>query len=143
MKKPSILALWAGIALIALAGCREPSFSQPTVHDNPPSSSSEVSLSVKEGSLSDQGLTLLIANSTGREFTYGMEYTVEQYRDGAWYAMGGERIVPDIAAVLMPQDTNEFSVTWEAALPEGTYRVVKPVCTSQGIQDLAAQFTVE
>lgn len=141
--KPRLFRIFlAGLAMLTLAGCGTARFTQPSALEQP-LSSDEVTLAVKEDSLSDGGLVLEITSHVDRELTYGMDYTIEQYRDGAWYAMGGDRIIPSIAAILMPGETNEFSVTWDKALSQGRYRVVKPVNTSQGTQDLAVEFAVK
>lgn len=142
MKPRLFHILIAGLALLSLAGCGTARFSRTTLYEDLPSIS-EVTARVKEGSLSDQGLVLEISNATGLEFTYDMTYAVEQYRDGQWYRMDGEQIFTSLAAILKPNETNEFSATWDKTLSQGRYRVVKPVNTSRGPQDLAVEFTVE
>lgn len=136
-------ALAAGILfLISLVGCSSQKFSNET-ELNEISSTKEISLSVKEQSLTDTGLILLIENHTDKECSYGMEYTVEQKRGDKWYSSDEEKIVESLAALLRPNETNEFSVTWKEKLPPGTYRVVKPVNTSKGNENLAVEFTVQ
>ena len=141
MKKCAALA--AGILfLISLVGCNSQKFTNKTVF-NEISSTKEISLSVKEQSLTDTGLILLIENHTNKEYSYGMEYTIEQKRGDKWYSFDEEKIVESLAALLKPNETNEFSVTWKEKLPPGTNRVVKPVNTSKGNENLAAEFTVQ
>lgn len=138
MKRLFVL-LCALVCAIGLAGCGRAHFSRTTLYEDLPSVS-EVTAKVKEGSLSDQGLVLEISNVTDMEFTYDMTYAVEQYRDGQWYRMDGEQIFTSLAAILKPNETNEFSVTWDKALPGGTYRVLKPVNTRQGERLLSTEF---
>ncbi len=141
MRQRLFCLLVAGIAMWLLTGCGAARFTQPSSLDNH-SFSDEVTLSVQPDSLSDQGLVLEIRSHTDQELTYDMWYTVEQYRDGSWYAMDEDRCVPAIAAILGPGQTNEFSVTWDKALPAGRYRVVKQINTSRGSESLAAEFTI-
>lgn len=130
MKKCAALA--AGILfLISLVGCNSQKFTNKTVF-NEISSTKEISLSVKEQSLTDTGLILLIENHTNKEYSYGMEYTIEQKRGDKWYSFDEEKIVESLAALLKPNETNEFSVTWKEKLPPGTYRVGKACQYQQG-----------
>lgn len=140
MKKIAVLALTLVIVL-TVAGCNSVTFSTPSAYENV-NETSEVMISVKGQSLTDTGLTLLIQNNAGEELSYGMEYTIEQNKDGSWYSMDSEQSFNSLAAILKPGDTNEFEVTWEKKLPKGAYRVVKPVNTSQGSTPLSVEFEV-
>ena len=141
MKKTAVLALTLLVVLV-VAGCRSVKFSTPTAYENV-NGTSEVTVSIKEQSLTDTGLTLLIQNNTQQQLSYDMTYTIEQKRDGSWYSMDGQQVFHSLAAILKPEDTNEFDVTWEKKLPMGTYRVIKPVSTSQGDTPLAIEFEVQ
>ena len=82
---------------------------------------------------------LLIENHTNKEYSYGMEYTIEQKRGDKWYSFDEEKIVESLAALLKPNETNEFSVTWKEKLPPGTYRVGKACQYQQGEWELGSR----
>ena len=105
-------------------------------------SSNRISMSVENDSLTDSGLTLLITNQTAEEMTYGMDYLVEQKRDGNWYAIDEEQIVNDIAVLLPPGKTQDFAVTWEKPLPKGEYRIIKPIWDGEQTIRYAINFNV-
>lgn len=141
VKKVAALVL-SLILVLTASGCSSVKFSTPTAYEDL-SGSSEVTVSIKDQSLTDTGLILLIQNHTEEELSYDMVYTIEHKKDGSWYSMDGEHIFNALAAILKPGDTNEFEVTWEGKLPKGIYRVVKPVVTSQGDTALAVEFEVQ
>lgn len=140
MKKP-VMILLSVLAALSVAACGTMTFSRRSRFADPPAAG-DVTVSVKENSLHDTGLVLLIRNQTSRELTYDMTYALEQKKDGAWYAWDRELSFNAIAAVLKPDAVNEFPVSWDAGLPKGLYRIVKPVAAAGGVQYPAAEFSV-
>lgn len=139
MKRCALLALLL-LVLAVFTGCqgkftRESPYTELT-------DTADITLAVQEGSRTEGGLTLQIENHTANEYTYGMEYSLEQLREGRWYALGEQQEVTALAAILKPNETNTFFVTWEGKLPKGTYRVVKPIFTDATC-NLGVEFTVE
>lgn len=104
---------------------------------------SDAILSVKENKISDQGLTLLIANKTEKDYSYDATYKLELKQDDGWLELNNEQVFSGNVWVLNAASTNEFSVTWEDELKESCeYRIVKPIVTSEGIQYLFVEFTI-
>lgn len=93
----------------------------------------EVSMEIKDSSVTNTGLTYVISNQAGYELTYGGSFVLEMYRDGAWnqleYVDGG----PLWTAVLLsisPGKSAEHSVSWDGiygSLEAGEYRLIKDV----------------
>ena len=104
---------------------------------------SDVTISVKENSISNQGLTLLIANETEKDCSYDVTYKLELKQDDGWLGLNNEQVFSGNVWVLNAASTNEFPVTWEHELKKNReYRIVKPVVTSDGIQYLFVEFTI-
>lgn len=103
------------------------------------SATSDITLAVKEESITDTGLILLITNKSSDVFSYDYDYKLEVKKDGQWYRLKIPIAVPSIAAILNegPGNTHEFHVYWNKGdVSEGEYRIVKGV----GKYTLAAEF---
>ena len=124
-----IMLFLPGVSLIAVSlGIQKSEYARFTCSakaGNISDGSGRIRQSVKENSLTEAGLVLLATNRTAGEMTCGPDRTIEQKRDGIWYAMDGEQIFNDIAIILPPESIQELSVTWEKPLPRGEYRIIK------------------
>lgn len=129
---------------LLFAGCRAEEKEKPELveSDTILSETSDITLAVKEDSLTDTGLILLITNETSDTFTYGYEYGLEVKQDDQWYRLKIKMAVPAIAVFLKegPGSTEEFHVRWNKGdVSEGNYRIVKDI----GKYTLAAEFVYD
>ena len=133
------------VLLFLFAGCRaaEEKENPELVESNTSlSTTSDITLAVKEGSITDTGLILLITNETSDTFTYGCEYGLEVKQDDQWYRLKIKVAVPAMAMILSegPGNTDEFHVHWNKGdVSEGSYRIVKDV----GKYTLVAEFVYD
>lgn len=88
-----------------------------------------ISMSIKEGSLSNDGATIIIDNKTENTFNYSDNYWIEQNIKGTWYKLKQNPVnvrVMDSKSIL--KDTIELSINWKqlyGALKSGKYRIIK------------------
>lgn len=112
------------------------------------------SISVKEGSLSPQGLTLVFTNQSGVTGVYGEGFFLEKKIDGEWYEVPvqeEEYGFPDIGYELPPNETEDFTIDWEwlyGTLEAGEYRIVIQVLNVREPGDydnyyLSAEFNIK
>jgi len=90
-----------------------------------------VSMKIKEGSLTKKGATIIITDKSNRKNIYGNAYKLEERVEGKWQDL--KTIIDDFSWTLegySVDETNtlEFKVNWEnlyGTLKEGEYRIVK------------------
>lgn len=91
------------------------------------------SLLIKEETLTNSGLTLIIKNLSDNEITLGEEYSIDKKDNGKW-----KSLIPiidnygfiDIGYILKPNDDFETKIDWRwlyGELETGEYRLIKDV----------------
>lgn len=89
-----------------------------------------VSMTIKEGTLTKIGATLILKNNSETDFQYCGDYEIEKMKDGLWHNIG---IAIDFMCEpdnLKIGETKEFNLDWEntyGKLPKGTYRIIKTI----------------
>ena len=92
-----------------------------------------LSVEIKDGSVSANGLTLVFQSFYGdTEFIYGEQYSILRFEGGKWVDV--KPIIEsygwdDIAHIVSFGAKSEFEIDWEwiyGSLPEGKYRIEKP-----------------
>lgn len=115
-----------------------------------------LTMSIIEGSITPEGLTLEFISTADRELIYGSFYALELSLDGRWYRLPyvykGEGAIgwDDIAYIVPAQGSSQWSTDWSwlyGSLAEGSYRIIKDVYDNNGDGDsktyyLAAEFTI-
>ena len=86
-------------------------------------------LSIKDNTLTNVGLTMIVDNQSDRDLSYGNPYSIEKYENGYW------KSVPTIndlfftlpAFDLKKGESKELSINWEYGYGklQGKYRIVK------------------
>ncbi|MDD6879142.1 MAG: hypothetical protein PUD59_02810 [bacterium] len=89
-----------------------------------------ISLSVKKGTLTNTGATLVLRNNSDLDAQYGYPYEIEIKKDGKWYKINVEIdfILP--AFGLKSKETKEIELNWEngyGQLSPGEYRIIKSI----------------
>lgn len=96
----------------------------------------DVSMTIKENTLSTSKATIIFTNKTEKETTFGEYFHLEKKTDGEWKKLptiNENYAFDDIAYPLNEKESRELVVDWEwlyGALNEGEYRIVKDVDVS-------------
>ncbi len=86
-----------------------------------------ISLSIKENTLTNKGLTIIIENKSNDKYIYGNSYYLEYYENDKWNIMNQTSNTLE-AYGLKPNQKIENTIDWSYSygeLPSGKYRIVK------------------
>ena len=111
--------LFCGILLLGVSGCKD------KINKN-------VTLSLKEGTLTNKGVTLILKNNSKINYSYGEPYYIEQEKEGKWRKLETiHDMVFNMPAWELETGTSvELSIDWEygyGQLESGNYRIVKEI----------------
>ena len=88
-----------------------------------------LTITLKEGTLSNVGLTMIIENNSDRDLEYGNPYSIEKYENGFWKSAS---TINDLyftmpAFGLKKGESKELNINWEYGYGKlkGKYRIVK------------------
>ena len=87
MKKTIFIVLLCDIILIGLVGCTQSEIGENYIGEESTAeitTSSDVTLSIKEGTLTNTGATILLKNNGDKTYIYGNPYVLEIKKDGHW-----------------------------------------------------------
>lgn len=128
MKKSIKIILLAGIILGIIIYCvlkgNNHTISDIKITEN------DVSLSIKENTLTTSSATLILKNNSNTEIQYGNSYEIEIKHNKKWYKLDGEMYFTLPLFFLEPNKTVELEVNWEDGykkLKKGTYRIIKEI----------------
>jgi len=114
-----------------------------------------VNMSIKEGTISPTGLTLVLKNDSESQCIYGEFFILEKKLNEKWYEVPviieGDYGFRSIGYELSPGDSKEWKVDWNwlyGSLDKGEYRIVKDILDFRGTGDydtyyLAVEFTID
>lgn len=160
MKKLFCL-FYLAISMALLAGCTgnmssgnstEEADWEATAHENV-NNFDDVTMNVKEETVSPTGLTLTFENNSDKQGIYGDYFLLEKKIDESWYEVPtilSNYGFNDIGYDLPPSDVQELTVDWDwlyGKLDSGEYRIVKDISDFRQTGDytkyyLAAVFTI-
>lgn len=111
--------LFCGILLLGVSGCKD------KINKN-------VTLSLKEGTLTNKGVTLILKNDSKISYSYGEPYYIEQEKEGKWRKLETihDMVFNMPAWELETGKSVELSIDWEygyGQLESGNYRIVKEI----------------
>ena len=118
-----------------LAGCTRADVS-PTVRQMPPEEApavTDVSVTIKEGSLSaDEAVLVVESSALEHVYNHGHDFGLERYEDGQWVDMfaGVDREIALVGYQAWNNSSREFGFRWSdwiGSLPAGEYRVAVSV----------------
>lgn len=127
---------------------------EPTMY-NDVNTFDEVTMMVKEGTVSSTELTVRLQNNSDKEVLYGEGFALEKKIDEQWVqvpdVLNGNYGFNDIGYTLASSDMKEWTVDWEwlyGSLDPGEYRFVKEVLDFREAGDydthvLTAEYAVE
>lgn len=113
-----------------------------------------VTMTVKEGTVSYTGLTVVFENNSDDQCTYGEYFLLEKKINEIWYqvpvAVDGNYGFEDIGYDLDSGDSREWEINWDwlyGSLDTGEYRIVKDILAFRGTENydkyyLVAEFIV-
>ena len=119
MKKKILIILFCGILLVGLTGCKG-------------KTDQNVILSVKEGTLTNSSVTLILKNDSKTNYSYSEPYYIEQKKDNNWQKLD---TIHDVgfnqpALELERGKSVEINISWVydyGQLESGKYRIVKQI----------------
>lgn len=102
----------------------------------PPAASEGVTMTLIGGDLTD-ALDLEIVNNTENEYSYGLYFDLERFKDGRWTKVERteDMIVIDIAVILGAHSSQTFNAPikpYFGDLPDGEYRIVLNLFSETG-----------
>lgn len=92
-----------------------------------------VSIEIREGTLTNTGATIIITDTTNKDYSYGEPYRIDKKENGKWRE--APRVIEDAffnEPAYLPDENNEIvrEVNWKwiyGELAPGTYRFVTAV----------------
>ena len=114
MKRYLYLIFIMVLSLIFISGCAETTDWEPTEYENV-NNIDDVSMTVKEGTVSPTGLTVVLENNSDVELIYSEDFLLEKNINGKWYEV--PVIVEsygfdDIGYILASGEIGEWNVEW-------------------------------
>lgn len=152
MKKTILTVLLCGVMVLGLAGCgnSKNEFEIGNKSDIK-LSQNDVTMSIKDKTLTNTGATLVLTNNSDKIFQYGNPYEIEIKKDGEWHKINVELNFNLQAFYLKSNESKEIKLNWKqeyGKLAEGTYRIVKDFDyeKEKGVFEkfnVAVEFTIE
>ena len=110
-----------------------------------------VSLSIKEGTLTKTGATLVLKNDSEVNVQYGNPYEIEIKEGGEWHKINVELNFTLPAFSLKAKESKEIEIKWEngyGKLASGKYRIIKGIDVPKEDETfdtfyVSAEFTIE
>ncbi len=131
MKKTIITILLCGALLLGLTGCgKTKSEFEIGNKSNITISNNDITMAIKDGTLTNEGTTLVLKNDSDKLLRYSEEYRIQVKQDENWYNINVEL---EFNVPLWELETNsekEIELNWKHSygkLPSGEYRIIKQV----------------
>lgn len=104
-----------------------------------------VSIKIKEGTLTNTGATIIITDTTDKNYSYGEPYRIDKKENGKWKE--APKVIEDAffnMPAYYPDENNEIvrEINWEwiyGKLKPGTYRFV----TNASDKNISVEFVIE
>lgn len=131
MKKVFLIILLCGILSLGVSGCWKSGKgldiggkSDVKIMQN------DVIMTIKEGTLTNKGATLILTNNSDKNLQYRNPYEIEIKKDGEWHKINVELYFNLPAFQLLPKESKEIELNWEygyGKLAKGEYRIIKDI----------------
>lgn len=152
MKKTILFILLCGAIVLSIIGCgiSKNNF-EVGGKSNMKLTNEEVSLSIKEGTLTNKGATLILKNNGTMDYEYDESYEIEIKQNGDWHKINVELNVNSPSYDLKVGETREIDLNWKngyGKLSSGTYRIIKFMNykneeNKYQLFNIAVEFTIE
>lgn len=152
MKKMVFVILLCGVMVLAMTGCKNVknkldigNKSDIKVPQN------DVMMTIKDGTLTNKSVTLILTNNSDRKIQYGSPYEIEIKKNDEWHKINAKLNFTLQLFILESKEKNEFELNFEdgyGKLPPGTYRAIKKIDKEKedGVFDsfyVATEFTIK
>lgn len=131
MKKIVLVILLCGIMVLTMTGCKNAKNRLDIGNkSNIKVSQNDVIMTVKDKTLTNKSVTLILTNNSDRKIQYGSPYEIEIKKNGEWYKINAKLNFTLPLFILESKEKNEFKLDFEEGygkLPSGTYRVIKKI----------------
>lgn len=148
MKKIVLGILISLTSIFLLTGCTNEIDKLITTESDVKIEDSNVTLKVREETLTNKGATFVLENNRKDIIDYTLAYEIEAKRDNKWYKLG---VIAEFVEEIYEVDaksTDQIIVDWENTylkLPKGEYRLVKEISVPATLElfYVAGEFTIE
>lgn len=147
--KKIVLGILIGLtSVFLLTGCTNEIDKLITTESDVKIENSNVTLKVREETLTNKGATFVLENNRRDIIDYTLAYEIEAKRDNKWYKLG---IIAEFIEEIYEVDaksTDQIIVDWEKTylkLPKGEYRLVKEISVPSTLElfYVAGEFTIK
>lgn len=147
--KKIVLGILIGLtSVFLLTGCTNEIDKLITTESDVKIENSNVTLKVREETLTSKGATFVLENNRKDIIDYTLAYEIEAKRDNKWYKLG---IIAEFVEEIYEVDaksTDQIIVDWEKTylkLPKGEYRLVKEISVPSTLElfYVAGEFTIK
>ena len=131
MKRVTLITLMCICVILGMTGCgkSKKEFDIGNKSDIK-ISQNDVTMTIKDGTLTNSGATLILTNNSDKKFQYGNPYEIEIKKDGEWHKINVELYFTMPAFQLSARENKEIEINWEngyGKLAKGTYRIIKGI----------------
>ena len=129
MKKTLFTILLCGVMVLGLTGCGKSKNELDIGNKSDIKiSQNDVTMTIKDGTLTNKSVTLVLTNNSDKNFQYGNPYEIEIKKNGEWHKINAELDFTLPAFHLLSKESIDIELDWENGygnLTEGTYRIIK------------------
>lgn len=129
MKKTILTILICGTIILSVTGCENNKNKFDVGNESDVEiTQKEVSLFIKQNTLTKTGATLIIKNNSDIDIQYGEPYEMEIKKDGKWHKINVELDFNLPVYILKSKTAGEIELDWEneyGKLAAGDYRIIK------------------
>lgn len=131
MKKMVFVILLCGVLILTMTGCVKTKNKLDIGNkSNIKALKNDVIMTIKDGTLTNKSVTLILTNNSDRKIQYGSPYEIEIKKNGEWYKINAKLNFTLPLFILESKKKSEFKLNFEEGygkLPSGTYRVIKKI----------------
>lgn len=131
MKKMVFVILLCGVLILTMTGCVKTKNKLDIGNkSNIKALKNDVIMTIKDGTLTNKSVTLVLINNSDKKIQYGSPYEIEIKKNGEWYKINAKLNFTLPLFILESKKKNEFKLNFEdgyGKLPPGTYRVIKKI----------------
>ena len=152
MKKMVFVILLCGVLILTMTGCVKTKNKLDIGNkSNVKALKNDVIMTIKDGTLTNKRVTLILTNNSDKKIQYGSSYEIEIKKNDEWHKINAKLNFTLQLFILESKEKNEFELNFEdgyGKLPSGTYRVIKKIDKEKedGVFDsfyVAAEFTIK
>lgn len=147
--KKIVLGILIGLtSVFLLTGCTNEIDKLITTESDVKIEDSNVTLKVREETLTNKGATFVLENNRKDIIDYTLAYEIEAKRDNKWYKLGVINEFIEEIYEVDAKSTDQIIVDWENTylkLPKGEYRLVKEISVPSTLElfYVAGEFTIK